>query len=64
MIKHKKSTQNNTVNYPDKKLTKISIQKRNAEDRNKSQAKKSGSGFGPNGQIWFNFLFQTKTLVY
>ncbi len=53
MIKHKKSTQNNTVNYPDKKLTKISIQKRNAEDRNKSQAKKSGSGFGPNGQIWF-----------
>ena len=53
MIKHKKSTQNNTVNYPDKKLTNISIQKRNAKDRNKSQAKKSGSGFGSNGQIWF-----------
>ena len=53
MIKHRESTRNNTVNYSDKKLTKISIQKRNAEDRNKSQAKKSGSGLGPNGQIWF-----------
>jgi 23S rRNA (guanosine2251-2'-O)-methyltransferase len=52
MTKHKKSPKIKMAKYADKEAGQVSSQKKTWEGRNNSQLKQSGSGLGPNGQIW------------
>ena len=52
MTKYKKSPKSNMAKSAVQEFNQISNQKRNVRERSNVQSKRSGSGFGPNGQTW------------
>jgi len=52
MTKHKKPRKATIAKYSNTEFNHTSDNKKNRENHNNSRPKPSGSGFGPNGQIW------------